>query len=206
MSAVPVLFITHDDAVWQHWRQIDTDAWLPARGKSLDDLDRWVAQGRVLAVLDGGLPRLPEWEDATWGQCLRSAVLVVASMRPNDEEGKRVLAAGAKGYCHVYTPAVSWSVVLNAVNAGSVWLGPTLLARLLRQIDNALARDAHWAQGLTAREVEVAQRAAIGHSNQAIADALNISERTVRAHLSAVFEKLAVADRLALALKVHGIQ
>ena len=34
---------------------------------------------------------------------------------------------------------------------------------------------------------------------------MSISERTVRAHLSAVFEKLQVQDRLMLTLKVHGI-
>jgi DNA-binding NarL/FixJ family response regulator len=51
----------------------------------------------------------------------------------------------------------------------------------------------------------VARYVALGHSNQSIADSLGITERTVRAHISAIFEKLGVTDRLMLALRVHGI-
>jgi DNA-binding NarL/FixJ family response regulator len=63
-----------------------------------------------------------------------------------------------------------------------------------------------WAQALSSREAEVARLAAVGHSNADIAQKLLITERTVRAHLSAVFEKLHVGDRLQLALQVHGIR
>ena len=77
-------------------------------------------------------------------------------------------------------------------------------ALLILTDDDLLA--AHW-QGLAAeREREVAQRAATGDSNQAIGTALGITERTVKAHLKAVFEKLAVTDRLQLALRVHGVR
>ena len=53
--------------------------------------------------------------------------------------------------------------------------------------------------------VEVAILAANGASNLAIARDCKISERTVKAHLSAVFEKLNLTDRPPLALRVHGI-
>lgn len=205
MSAVPVLIVTKDDELWRHWRTLDP-IWLPARGESLGDIDRWREQGRSLVLLDAGLPRLPSWSDASWVPQLKELNVVVASMRPNDEEGRQALAVGARGYLHAYSPTTVLSTALKSVADGNVWLGPTLLARLLRQIDNVLPQQADWHEGLTAREIEVARRAAIGHSNQAIADALSISERTVRAHLSAVFEKLGVSDRLFLALKVHGVQ
>lgn len=205
MQAVPVLLMTHDDALWQHWRQLDQAVWLPARGQTLQDLARWRGQGRSLVILDAGLPRLPAWNDASWAGHLGGLKVIVASMRTNDEEGKQALAAGASGYVHAYSPTQSLGTVLQTVLAGNVWLGPTLLARLLRDIDQHMPQHGDWCKGLTAREKEVAQRAAIGHSNQAIADALNITERTVRAHLSAVFDKLGVNDRLLLALKVHGI-
>ena len=205
MRAVPVLLVTKDDALWRHWRTLDP-SWLPARGESLADIDRWREQGRSLVLLDSELPRLPAWNDASWIRQFQELSVVVAGMRPNDEEGRQVLAAGARGYLHAYSPAAALGTALKTVADGNVWLGPTLLARLLRQIDNVLPQQADWHEGLTAREIEVARRAAIGHSNQAIADALSISERTVRAHLSAVFEKLGVSDRLFLALKVHGVK
>lgn len=205
MQAVPVLLMTHDDSLWQHWRQLDPSAWLPARGKALQDLTRWREQGRALVLLDADMPRLPAWNDAGWAEQVRDLKVVVASMRTSDEEGKQALAAGASGYMHAYSPVQALDTILKTVAAGNVWLGPTLLARLLREIDQRMPRQGNWDAGLTGREKEVAQRAAIGHSNQAIADALSITERTVRAHLSAVFEKLGVNDRLLLALKVHGI-
>jgi DNA-binding NarL/FixJ family response regulator len=69
------------------------------------------------------------------------------------------------------------------------------------------AQDSHsWDNGLlTEREITVARYAASGQANAQIAEALGITERTVKAHLSAVFEKLGVSDRLQLALLVHGI-
>ena len=87
-------------------------------------------------------------------------------------------------------------------------MGRTLLSRLLRLMDNRLPRSglADWATPLTEREREVAHLAALGESNLAIAGALGITERTVKAHLKAVFEKLQVADRLQLALRVHGVR
>ncbi|NLC37048.1 MAG: response regulator transcription factor [Alcaligenaceae bacterium] len=207
MQAGSILLITHDDFLWQHWRELSSRNWLPARGHGLQDLARWRTQGRELVVLDAGLPQLPEWNDPAWAGHFQDLKAVVGAMRPSDEEGKRVLAAGAHGYVHAYSPVEALDTVLKTVQGGGVWMGPTLLARLLRQIDQNLPRpDNDWAQGLTLREREVAERAARGHSNQAIADALEITERTVRAHLSAVFQKLGVNDRLLLALKVHGVQ
>ncbi|EWM44510.1 bacterial regulatory s, luxR family protein [Bordetella holmesii 70147] len=58
---------------------------------------------------------------------------------------------------------------------------------------------------MTAREDTVARHASAGQSNAQIAEQLGITERTVKAHLSAVFEKVGVADRLQLALLVHGV-
>src|SRR5690606_32249925 len=115
---------------------------------------------------------------------------------------------------HGYMPPEALDTVLKVVRDGGVWMGASLLTRLLQQLDRgAAATSANhgaadvspWHTSLTPREKEVAQRAAIGLANQAIADELGITERTVRAHISAVFDKLGVSDRLKLALIVHGI-
>lgn len=207
MQARAVLLVTHDNALWEHWRGLESHQWLPARGRSLDELPGWREQGRRLVLLDADLPGLPAWNNTVWADYMRDLNVVVGTMRPSDAEAKEILSAGASGYAHAYSPPKALSTVLQTVSAGSVWMGPTLLARLLREIDRRAPRkETDWADGLTVREREVAERAAIGHSNQAIAEALHITERTVRAHMSAVFEKLGVEDRLMLALKVHGVQ
>ncbi len=83
----------------------------------------------------------------------------------------------------------------------------SLLSRLLKSIDRTRGlREGSWLNLLSEREREVARLAASGESNLAIAQALNITERTVKAHLSSCFEKLEVTDRLQLALKVHGLK
>lgn len=58
--------------------------------------------------------------------------------------------------------------------------------------------------GITERESEVAGLVALGHSNLEIAALLGISERTVKSHLSAIFEKTGTTNRLNLALRVRS--
>jgi DNA-binding NarL/FixJ family response regulator len=57
---------------------------------------------------------------------------------------------------------------------------------------------------LTQRELEVARKIADGASNKEVARDLDITERTVKAHAGAIFEKLGARDRLHLSLIVHG--
>ncbi len=57
-------------------------------------------------------------------------------------------------------------------------------------------------QGLTTREAQVAKLVADGYSNQEIGNRLQISEQTVKNHLQSVFRKLALANRVELALRM----
>jgi DNA-binding NarL/FixJ family response regulator len=91
-----------------------------------------------------------------------------------------------------------------------VWIGQQLMQQLIQRANSAMPVNkpvpTHWTEQLTSREREIASLAAHGATNAVIAAQCDITERTVKAHLSAVFEKLSVTDRLQLALKVHGIQ
>lgn len=206
MKTTPVLLITHDDLLWQQWRNLDAHHWLPARGRSLADLPRWRDQGRSLVLLDAGVPRLPAWHDPSWPETFGDLNVMVASSRPNDEEGTQVLSAGAHGYCHAYAPSSSLGQALSVVRDGGIWMGRSLVTRLLQLVSERAPSQDGWTKGLlTEREDTVSRRAASGQPNAEIAKALGITERTVKAHLSASFEKLGVADRLQLALLVHGI-
>ena len=208
MLKADVLMLTRDDALWRHCQKIDNKNWHAVRGQSLEDLEAWEAQEHALVLVDADLPDLPAWDDPAVATMFQPLKVIVATTQTTDEQAKAVLSAGARGYVHAYSPAIALRTVLQTVQQGSVWMGPTLLARLLRGIDTHVPKDdaGAWAEILSPREKIVAERAAMGHSNQAIADALHITERTVRAHLSSVFTKLNVSDRLALALRVHGIR
>jgi DNA-binding NarL/FixJ family response regulator len=58
---------------------------------------------------------------------------------------------------------------------------------------------------LSDRERQVAQLVASGSSNREVAEQLSISERTAKAHLTSIFEKLGLRDRLQLSLKINGL-
>ncbi|WP_233234809.1 response regulator transcription factor [Bordetella sp. LUAb4] len=206
MQVTPILCVTHDDLLWKHWSGLDTQGWLPARGRTLADLGRWREQRRGLAIVDTDLPRMPAMGSEQWNGAITGLKVVVASARPHDEQGTKALAAGAVGYCHTYAPVTALSQVLSVVGAGEIWMGRSLVQRLLRLVDSRAGTQEAWHNDvLTERENMVARQAAVGDSNQEIAATLGITERTVKAHLSAVFEKLGVSDRLQLALRVHGI-
>lgn len=135
------------------------------------------------------------------------APVVVLSNVPEDDQGLAVLAAGASGYCSALTLPSVLRQVAGVVEHGGLWVGPRLMQRLMQGLatrGNAtpdLSLDL-----LSQRERQVAVAVARGSTNKEIARAMNITERTVKAHLSAAFEKLGVRDRMQLALLVNGVE
>lgn len=208
MQEVPVLMVTQDPALWQRWQALATLGWRPHRGVSLMDIGPWQDTARQLVIVDLALPGLPALQDTAWADYFKGIRALVLSTHASDEEGQQLLAHGASGYAHTHLPVESLSRILMSIEAGSIWMGRSLLQKLLQDIDQRLppTQADDWAACLSEREAEVAKHAALGHSNAEIAQQLHITERTIRAHLSAVFEKLHVQDRLQLALKVHGIR
>lgn len=208
MQQVPVLVLTQNPAIWRSWQALVPMGWQLSQGLALQELSSWKQAGRHLVMLDASWPSLPAWSDAGWSQNFEGLKVLVLSSHPSDMEGQAVLAKGACGYAHTHLAAEALSRILKNVDDGGIWMGRSLLQKLLHDIDDRLppARMHEWTLVLTPREAEVAQLAALGHSNADVAKLLAITERTVRAHLSAIFEKLHVADRLQLALKVHGIK
>jgi DNA-binding NarL/FixJ family response regulator len=136
--------------------------------------------------------------------------LVVLSDQPTDEEALTAFSAGARGYCNTHATAQLLRQVAAVVLQGGLWIGESLMQRLvsatsrLQAADNTVfPPDESWSNGLTDREKEVARTLARGASNKEIARSLDIAERTVKAHVGAVLEKLQVRDRLQLSLIVN---
>lgn len=197
--------LTDDDMVDRRLRALD-DRWHAHRLRSTDALGGLPAGS--LVFVDTACAALPQWQDVRWRSWCGHLSIIVASSEPHDAEGIAVMEAGAAGYCHSYANEATLRQVLDVVAAGELWVGRSLLTRLLRGVSDSLPRraDQSWRRSLTEREAEVAQLAAHGESNLAIAEKLGITERTVKAHLTAVFDKLQISDRLQLALRVHGVK
>ncbi|MDR0576580.1 MAG: response regulator transcription factor [Candidatus Accumulibacter sp.] len=137
--------------------------------------------------------------------------LVLLADEPGEDEALTALAAGASGYCNGHAaPAVLEQVAL-AVGNGGVWVGQGLMQRLLAATSRGLpapgaGKAAAWRERLTEREQEAAVLVAQGASNKEIARRMSITERTVKAHVGAMLEKLGVHDRLRLSLIVNGLE
>lgn len=136
-----------------------------------------------------------------------SAKVVVLSNNPDQAEAMQALELGAVGYLHAYAHQQVLKEVYGVVSHGGVWLGRDLLKHLITLTTQGQPKvdvAEELLEGLTRREREVALQAAKGQSNKEIARVLSISERTVKAHLTSVFDTLKVRDRLHLALVLQG--
>lgn len=133
--------------------------------------------------------------------------IVVLSNVPQDAQGMAVMAAGATGYCSALSLPDLLRQVAGVVEHGGLWVGPQLMKRFMQGL--AARRSGGVApalQQLSQRERQVAEAASHGSTNKEIARAMGITERTVKAHLSAAFEKLGVRDRMQLSLLVNGVE
>ena len=140
----------------------------------------------------------------------QARVIVLTPVFIEDEE-IALLKAGAKGCCRRGVDPDSLQQVLTVTANGGVWVTRSLLPRLVSELRKYV--DAHRKPAetpandvlaeLTQREREIVRLIVEGASNKEVASSLNISERTVKGHLSNVFQKLGVADRLKLVLLVR---
>lgn len=209
MSRPPTLVLASaDTGLVAHWQKAfgQTTALVVTHFLDLQGLPPSPA---CIVWLDLTLPGLPmpgHW--AALFTALR-AKFVATSSNPKDSEAIQSLDAGCTGYCHAFSDAPTLRQVNQVVESGQVWVGASLMRRLVQSAAQAAPAapksDNAWGHGLTQREREVAVLAANGATNIEIARNCSISERTVKAHLSSVFYKLNLTDRLQLALRVHGI-
>ena len=118
------------------------------------------------------------------------------------------LAVGVRACCTPALAAERLAVIVDVTFRGGVWVSTPALPTLLKGLRHFTAQQAVPAAApalavLTPQERKIADLVGRGESNKVIARELNISDRTVKAHLSAIFSKLDLNDRLHLALLVN---
>lgn len=134
--------------------------------------------------------------------------LFLLSDQPDHEEGLAFLKLGIVGYANTYISRERLAEAIHVINSGGVWLGQKVIQQLiLEAYNNAHAPESHKLEQLlavlTRMERKVAELVAKGRTNLEIAAELDIVERTVKAHLTAIYEKMHVANRLSLALLIN---
>jgi two-component system, NarL family, nitrate/nitrite response regulator NarL len=144
--------------------------------------------------------------------CARSSrVLVLTALRDTDLH-REAIRLGARGVLLKDQAAGSLLKAIHKVHEGEFWLDRVLTAQLITTLargDSGKPVDPAQQKigSVTPRERQVISLVAAGCRNRDIANQLFISETTVRHHLTAIFSKLEVPDRLSLALFAfrHGL-
>jgi len=132
----------------------------------------------------------------------KPARIAVCSDMPAVGEMLECVRLGAGAYCNSHMAAIHYRQMLRLLEQGQSWFPPHLLEetfRLARQATKSKP-PSDLLQRLTDRERQIALAVAEGNSNRQVADLHGISEVTVKSHLSSIFRKLGVKDRVGLVL------
>lgn len=134
-------------------------------------------------------------------------VVVVENSSERDVDQHALFKAGIHGFCRDDISEVLLLKAIQLVLDGDYWVQRKLVTQVIADIaaerisaQGSSNFDRSLVNSLTPRELQVARMVHMGGNNKSIARELDISERTVKAHLSAIFRKLEIENRLNLAL------
>ncbi|MBR7887855.1 response regulator transcription factor [Marinomonas sp. A79] len=196
-----------DSAVWKHWNKV-----IPVGA----DMVRVSSVEQVSAALNTQQATFSYCfiylGDDAFSQQVEDVValctafpqqkFIVFPNRSSQAAALRLFSVGVSGQCAPYIGKEQLDLVLSVVESGEIWGGKAFIQQLIMQSSGQVpVADSKNALGdLSERELTVAQHIAQGQSNKQIALDMEITERTVKAHLTSIFKKTNTKDRLALAL------
>ncbi len=124
----------------------------------------------------------------------RTQVIVLTSYH-EDEHIFPAIRAGALSYVLKDIDPDDLAEAIRRARAGEAVLNPRVAARMVQEMHGGPMEGINPFSELTERELEVLRQVAAGKSNREIAEALVISEKTVKSHISNILSKLQLADR-----------
>ncbi|MFT5702051.1 MAG: DNA-binding NarL/FixJ family response regulator [Desulforhopalus sp.] len=136
---------------------------------------------------------------------LIASPVVVLTAVPTFPEAFNLLQLGIRGYGNRQMRQSNLKQVIDNVKDGQIWLPPDIISKLIDVVGHGEGQEKTKSRDkllntLSKREQEVALFVAKGMSNQEVADKLYVSLRTIKAHLSSIYEKAGVRNRLELGL------
>lgn len=140
----------------------------------------------------------------------RDVKVVILTSHKEEKEVLASLAAGADAYCSKEISAERLGQVLEMVIDGVIWLDPTIASVVMNALIKktpestpygSLKTRQRYNTDLTERELEVLSYIVDGKANKEIAESMNLSVYTVKAHVCSIIQKLSVDDRTQAAVK-----
>lgn len=135
----------------------------------------------------------------------QGAVIILTTYQ-EDEMIWRGLQVGARGYLLKDTDRQTLLETIRAAARGETLLKPEILNRVLRYQGERKGESNEGESLLTDREIEVLEGVASGERNKEIAYRLGITERTVKAHLTHIYQKLGVDSRAAAVAEASKLE
>ena len=129
--------------------------------------------------------------------------ILVLTTFDNDDYIWTSLRAGALGYLLKRTPAEQMAISIRSVCRGYSQLGPTIAPKVFARVKPAIPASVHWQTALSKRELDVLKLVGQGKNNQEIANALHLTEGTVKNYVTRILNGLSqfgVRDRVQAAL------
>jgi len=189
-------FISKNKIYQKRWSTILSDLH-PILGESIPSL---LESDDILIVHDDVLVGLND----TQKKNLFAQYVMIVSTTPTFEQARDVLAWGAKGYGNMMMHESYIMSAYQAIQEGNIWLSPEYITLLIQNLPTVGKKESNPLDSLSNREAEVATLLAQGHSHKEIAEALEITVRTVKAHSTSIYSRLNIKDRLALALLLRN--
>ena len=137
--------------------------------------------------------------------CSETKTIIMARDLSENLEWELV-KAGVRGCCNIDIQPQILKQAVMAVQKGELWIRRSLACRLIDELGKTTSKNKAYRatlgllNKLTQREYDIAVRVGNGENNKQIAQACGITERTVKAHLTEIYQKLEIADRVNLAL------
>ncbi len=190
------VFITQDELVSPHWQSAfaDCSVQTSAPKRLMADSLIWL------------LAETPDWLNLLSKLTEQRIPVIVMTTELNISQLCKALEHGARGYIEAYASKAIIEQVAETVSKGGIWLPGQLLSNLVGVLSNQQIHYQHNCDltCLTNREKQVVDEVVTGATNKQVAQKLNITERTVKEHMSSIFNKLHVRDRMQLMLAVKG--
>jgi DNA-binding NarL/FixJ family response regulator len=160
-----------------------------------DCLDKLETIKPDVLLLDINMPNMNGLEVLKELKSRKSKLKVLVLTVHNETEYLlKAVDIGINGYVLKDSESAELKKAIFAVNDGETYIQPSLIPALnQKKIERSV--DEEKIESLTSRELEVLKLLAVGMYNKEVAEKLEISERTVKNHVSNIFKKLEVTDR-----------
>jgi DNA-binding NarL/FixJ family response regulator len=154
-----------------------------------------------LALLDLYMPGMSGLDGVTrFRAAFPDIPVVVLSASEQVEDIQKLLAAGALGYITKASPSDVILDALQQVLAGGIYVPPSLIEL---PAEEEAPRPLNNNQALTARQLQVLREMAKGLSNRQIGEVLQVTEGTVKLHVTSIFRLLRVNNRTEAVLVIQ---